>query len=167
MFPQESKGIKCLEPFIKSMFSSEIAMVDHQILQSESSNPQSAFKAPRDRCPPRPYHETLALKELLYDTKLKLEEFSVSRTSPSISSIKHTTLTKAHLQANTSGAMDPNGSHHGGNRSSQSGHYGYDPKGHGGDPGVFDGLLPRIETRGQSRSGRSKYDDKSKRGSKR
>jgi hypothetical protein len=127
------------------MFSK--AMVDHQALQPEPSNPPPpAFKPPQNTSRrSQPYHDTLALKELLYDTKLKLEEFSAS----------------------TSSTMDPSGGHHGGNRTGQGGHYGYDPKGHGGYPGVFDGMLPRIETRGQSRGGRSKYEDKGKSGGKR
>jgi hypothetical protein len=84
------------------------------------------------------------LLDLVNGAKLKLEQSSTNHT-----------LAK----------MDNHGNQQGGSRSGQSGQQGYGQKGHG-DPGVLDGLLPRIETRGQSRgSGRSKYDDKSKRGS--
>ncbi|KAI9155212.1 hypothetical protein HJFPF1_07789 [Paramyrothecium foliicola] len=120
-------------------------MVDLPNLQSRPSDTQPITTL-RDRCPRRIYNnESSALQDLLYDTKLKLEQIS----------------------GNAPTKMDPHAGHQGGHSSSSSSHHGYDIKGHGGDPGVLDGLLPRIETRGQSRGGRSKYDDKSKRGSKR
>ncbi|KFA69234.1 hypothetical protein S40285_09808 [Stachybotrys chlorohalonatus IBT 40285] len=69
------------------------------------------------------------------------------------------------LQTHGSTNMDPQNPQYAGSNSSNSTNDNSYSKGKEGGQGVLDGLLPRIETRGQSRGGgRHKQDDKSRGG---
>ncbi|KAH7309502.1 hypothetical protein B0I35DRAFT_463500 [Stachybotrys elegans] len=107
-----------------------------QQLQSHRSQPQPPPQLLSDDS------KDLACRQLIHDAELKLRQSLPSATTE----------------------MDPHGNQYGGGSSSNSTHdSSYYTKGSkGNDQIVLDGLLPRIETRGQSRGGRHKYDDKSK-----
>ena len=100
-------------------------------------------------------------QQLLHKTRLKLKDSNVRRPRRNTHPSQSPVVTSS--KAPSFSTMDPyNPQYQGSNSSGQSSS---SSKGKSNDPGVLDGLLPRIETRGQSRGGSSKSGGQKDKGS--